>query len=206
MVELHTLTSAEITQEQQMHVLSVLAASATQYRNVASIDSYGFNASYEGAFGQTRLRYALNVTADVTLTEQGDEVYLPLVLSPQVYGNARLSYAMAGDLPTIAVTGRYLASRPVNLAYGAGFVPTPYATPLGELRATVSGPVPWIHGLTYRASADDSLNAYGAYVVGPFQRGSGVVQTGTTKIPYPAAPELNPVDRFRATVGLQYDF
>ena len=206
MVELQTLTSTEISAAQQAHELSVLAVSATQYQNVSSIDSYGFNSSYEGAFGQSHLRYALNVTASVSKSEQGNEVYLPLVLAPQVYGNARLSYVLPGDWPTLAVAAHYLGSRPVNLAYGFGFTPTPYATPLGELRATVCGPFPWIKGLAYRASADYSFAEYGAYVVGPFQRGSAIPQTGVNKIPYPAAPELNPLDRFRATVGLQYDF
>jgi outer membrane cobalamin receptor len=205
MVELHTLTSAEITEQQQAHELSVLALSATQYRNVSSIDSYGFNSSYEGAFGQSRLRYALNVTASTAATEQGNEVYLPIVLAPQVYGNARVSYALPGDLPTLAVAARYLGTRPVNLAYGNGFVPTPYATPLGDLRGTVAGPFPWIRGLLYRASADYSPTAYGAYVVGPFQRGPAAAATGTGRTP-PAVPYLNPIDRFRATVGLQYEF
>ena len=66
-----------------------------------------------------------------------------------------------------------------------------------ELRATLSGPVPGLKGLSYRLSANWVFGKRGPYVVGFSQGG----------VPgWSDVPELVPVDRFRTTVGLQYDF
>jgi hypothetical protein len=65
------------------------------------------------------------------------------------------------------------------------------------LRGTISGPVPGLRGLSYRLSANYNFADRGPYVI-------GFIQGGNTGIYQPA--ELIPVDRFRATVGLQYDF
>jgi outer membrane cobalamin receptor len=205
MVELHELTPTEIAQAQMARLLNLSAQYATQYQNVSSIDDVGFNAGYEGSFATTRLKYALNVTGAMARRSEEGGAALPLVVSPQVFGNARLAYELPGDLPTIALAGHYLGTRPVNRAYGAGFVPTPYAPPLGELRATLSGPVPPIHGLSYRASANYVLTDRGAYVIGPFQNGEAVALP-TDPRTYPTSPALNPIDRFRASVAVFYDF
>jgi outer membrane receptor for ferrienterochelin and colicins len=205
MVELENLTPAELALAQQSHVVSVVALAASQYRNVASIDDLGFNAGYEGSFAQERLRYALNVTGAYSRSIDASGAQLPLPVAPQLFGNARVSYTLPGNLPTIAIAGHYLGPRPVNQAFGAGFVPTPYAPALAELRGTMSGAFPWIHGLSYRADANYVLTDRGPYVIGPFQTGESVALSND-KHTYPTAPLLDPIDRFRATVGLQYDF
>jgi hypothetical protein len=130
-------------------------------------------------------------------------VQSPLVVAPPVFGNARVAYHLGGDLPTVAVAGRYLATRPADQV---AFTPAPYAPPLGELRATVSGPAHFVRGLSYRVSADYSFADKGAYVIGPLQTSTsgGSLPAGVTRPPVSA--ELSPIDTFRATVGLQYDF
>jgi hypothetical protein len=65
--------------------------------------------------------------------------------------------------------------------------------------------VPAIRGLSYRASANYAFADRGPYVIGPFQTGR-TAPMGTQDRVYPTAPELNPIDRFRVTAGLQYDF
>ncbi len=202
MVELSGLTTAELDRAQTQGLLPFTAASASQYRNVSSIDDVGFNAGYEGSFFQTRLRYAANVTGAYSRRAEASGAQVPLAVVPQIFGNARVAYALPGDLPTLAVAGRFLGTRPVEPAFGAGFNPAPYAPAFGELRATVSGSVPLLRGLSYRASASYALTDRGAYVVGPFQ--TNTIVGGPTG--RPASLELNPIDTFRATIGLQYDF
>ncbi len=68
-------------------------------------------------------------------------------------------------------------------------------SPHTELRATVSGPVPWVKGLSYRASANLALGSVGPYVVGPNQEATET---------QPKA-ELSPVDRFRTALQIRYD-
>ena len=53
-----------------------------------------------------------------------------------------------------------------------------------------------LKGLSYRLILDYNTAQYGPYVVGPV----------TSSIPTQPLPSLNPVDQFRATAGLQYDF
>jgi outer membrane receptor for ferrienterochelin and colicins len=208
MVELHTLTLAETQQAQSEGLLSLGAQSGTQYRNVSSIDNMGFDLGYEGSFAQARLRYGLNLTGAIARRSDATGSEVPLVIAPQVFGNARVSYDLPGDLPTIAVAGHFLGTRPVDRAYGDGFVPTPYAPAFAEVRGTVTGPFPVLRvlrGLSYRLSANYAFTDRGPYVVGPFQTGPvGAVPTSLQKSP--TTPLLNPIEQFRLTVGLQYDF
>jgi outer membrane receptor protein involved in Fe transport len=203
MVELQQLTASELAQAQSQHLVSLAESSAYQYQNVASIDSFGFNSGYEGSFLQSSLRLALNVTGAYSHRNDPEAGQQPLALVPQVFGNARIAYTLPGDLPTLAVTGRLLAQRLVDQY--ANFPKAPYAPALPEIRATVSGPVPWIRGLSYRASADWALVGTGPYVIGPFQT-SFPPTSGGNHVVYPSSPALNPIDTFRATVGLQMDF
>jgi outer membrane receptor for ferrienterochelin and colicins len=202
MVQLETLSTAQLNAAQNAGLLPFTTSSATQYQNVSSIDDLGFNAGWEGAFSQSRLRYALNVTGTYARIS-GGSTQSPLSVAPPVFGNARVAYVFGGELPTLAVAGRYLASRPANQL---SFTPPPYAPPLGELRATVSGLAPFVHGLSYRVSADYSFADRGPYVIGPFQTSGSGGSTPGGGTRQPVSPELSPIDSFRATVGLQYDF
>jgi hypothetical protein len=79
---------------------------------------------------------------------------------------------------------------------GGQFSPTPYAPAQVELRLTLSGDSPFPKGLSYRAMVNYAVADRGAYVVGPV----------TAALPTQPTPQLIPVDRFRTTVGLQYEF
>jgi hypothetical protein len=118
-----------------------------------------------------------------------------LPVAPQLFGNARIAVAPGGKLPTVALGTHLLGPRPANLSNGQ-FIPDPYAPSQLQLRLTVSGDAPWVKGLSYRAIVNYAVADRGPYVVGPVM----------SAIPTQTTPQLIPVDRFRTTVGFQYDF
>jgi outer membrane receptor protein involved in Fe transport len=175
--------------------LGVTAGVVTQYRNTANIDNYGFNTSYEGSVAEGRLRYGLNLTAAIgRRATNGVDEQLPMV--PRLFGNLHVSYDLQRGWPVVAVATHFAGERIADRAYDGGWATFPVAGPQGELRGTISGPVPVLTGLSYRVSANYIVGKHGPYVV-------GFTQGGTTTVD---VPELVPVDTFRTTVGLQYDF
>jgi len=172
-----------------------------QYRNVSSIDNYGFNAGYDGSLAEGSFRYGASVTGAVARQQVENGAAQNLKVAPQFFGNFRVSYDLPGDLPTLAVAAHYLARRPTDRVLQ--FDPPAYAPPQLELRGTVSGPLGLVKGLSYRGSVNYAFASRGAYVIGPNQ-GINLSPIGTGSFWGP--PELIPVDQFRATVGLQYDF
>jgi hypothetical protein len=116
-------------------------------------------------------------------------------VAPQLFGNARVSYDLAGSLPTVALAAYVLGSRPSDRAFDAGFSPSPHVSPHVEMRATVSGTLPWVKGLSYRLSANLAIGEGGPYVIGP-------VQSGTAAEP---SAGLSPIDRFRTAIGIRFD-
>jgi len=166
----------------------------SQYRNIASIDNFGFNASWEGILSG-RLRYGINATG--AIAERIDDATghsRPLTVAPHFYGNTRLAYDLDGGLPTLALAAQFSGSRIADRAFDGDFTSFPVAPPQLQLRATASGAVPFVKGLSYRASANYAFAERGPYVVGPVQQFIG----------YARSAELVPVDRFRVTVGLEY--
>jgi outer membrane receptor for ferrienterochelin and colicins len=164
------------------------ASDVGQYRNSGEIVNYGYNAALEGSFAARRLRYGATVTGAYSRrdTVEGRE---PLSIAPSLYGNARVSYDLGGDLPTLALAVQFSGHRPTD----GDFEPSAYAPGVLELRAAVTGAVPILKQLTYRVTANYAAESSGPYVIGPIQDGSHGV-----------GPQLNPVDHFRAGVGLQY--
>ncbi len=203
LVEAHLLTAAEIVEAQRRGQLDLLSGNhqAIQYRNVASIESYGFNAGYDGSLGEGSFRYGASLTGALARQHEESRPDQALKVAPQFFGNLRFSYDLPGDLPTLAVAAHYLARRPTDRVFE--FNPPAYAPPQLELRGTITGPLPVVKGLSYRGSANYAFASRGAYVIGPNQ-GINLSPTGVAAIYAP--PELVPVDQFRVMVGLQYDF
>jgi outer membrane receptor for ferrienterochelin and colicins len=161
---------------------------ANQLRNVSDIDSYGLNAGYYGAAAGGSLRYGVSVTHAVTrISEAGGASHVLPVAAP-TSGNARLSFSLPHDLPTLALAARFVSRRPLD-EYATD---NPrYADPQIELRAAVSGGL-ILPGLSYRLTANYAWLDVGPYAVGA---------TPADESPRP----LVPVDTFRLGVGLQYD-
>jgi outer membrane receptor for ferrienterochelin and colicins len=114
-----------------------------------------------------------------------------------MFGNARIAYELPTGWPTLALSGHYLARRPIDRAYDSNWPPEgTYAPPQLELRAAVTGPVPFVKGLSYRFTANYGFADRGPYVVGAEQVFEGLNQR---------SPQLLPLDRFRTGILLQYD-
>lgn len=198
LVELRFLSYDEAVRaaEQGRLPLAIPTISYTQYDNASSIDSYGANVSFEGSLVEDRLRYALHLTE--AFSRRNDPVLgsQPLSVAPRFYGNARLSYDFGGALPTAALGAYTLSVRRADRSVESGFVPAPTAPTQVDLRATLSGPIAVLKGLSYRISADVLVGDRGPYVIGP------------TLVATPDTPtaELDPLPGFRATIGLSYDF
>ena len=181
------LSDAEIASAQAAGA-KIGGSDVLQYRNSGEIVNFGYNAAVEGSFAARRLRYGATVTGASSHrdTAEGRE---PLTIAPSLYGNARVSYDLGGDLPTLALAVQFSGRRPTD----GKFEPTPYAPGVLELRGAVTGAVPMVKQLTYRLTANYAAESTGPYVIGPIQDSSRGV-----------GPQLNPVDHFRVGVGLQY--
>jgi outer membrane receptor for ferrienterochelin and colicins len=198
LVVLQTLSQAEAIQairDGRTTVPFTPGVQLTQYRNAAAIHNYGLNAGVDGALGLDRFQYGLTVTAAVAEQVEGGMIQR-LGVAPQLFGNGRVAYVLGGKLPTVALAAQFMGRRAADHANDGGFTPTPYAPVQVQLRLCVSGAVPGINGLTYRALANYAVSDRGPYVVGPV----------TTALPTQPSAQLNPIDRFRTTVGLQYEF
>ncbi len=196
LVELATLTSEETIDAIRQGRTSVPftpGIQITQYRNTSSVTNYGMNTGIDGSLDGGSVLYGFSLTAAIARKETS-EGNSRLAVAPQLFGNARLAYVFGRELPTVGLATRFLGPRPAD--HAEGFSPEPYAPPQLELRLTVSGPVPGVSGLSYRAMANYAAADRGAYVVGPV----------TSALPTQPSPQLIPVDHFRSTVGLQYDF
>ena len=165
---------------------------STIYRNADRVTTRGYNAAVEGSLAAQRLRYGVNVTGAYARRETPDGKQ-PVTVAPALFGNARVSYDLGAGLPTLALAAQMQSRRPADRAFDAGYAPAVYAPPLVELRAAVSGPVPLVEGLSYRLTANYAFENAGPYVVGAVRDGS-----------YGLPPTLNPVERFRAGIGLTY--
>ena len=200
LIDLHRLTPAEYDRlSAEGKLPSLLSFSAQQYRNISSIDNFGLNARVEGTFAGTRVHYGLNgTTAFTSLTDPEYGAAHPPTVTPQMFGNARIAYDFGEGYPTIGLAAHYLGKRPAARAFEKYFEKPPYVDPQLELRLTLSGPVPKLKGLSYRASLDYAFSNEAPYIVG-----RPVDNRNQRTTPF---AQFAPVDVFRGTVGLQYDF
>jgi outer membrane receptor protein involved in Fe transport len=166
----------------------------TQYRNTSDVNNYGLNTGFEGSLHSGFFLYGFTLTGALAQKSTSDGTSR-LPVAPQIFGNARLAFVLGQDLPTLALATHFLGSRPADLSNGQ-FSPDPFARSQVELRLTASGDVPLVKALSYRVMANYAVAERGAYVVGPV----------TSEIASQTTPQLNPVDRFRTTLGLQYAF
>ena len=200
LIELHRITPEEYTRlSAEGKLPSLLSFSAQQYKNISSIDNFGLNARVEGSVGTSNLRYGVNGTAAFTS------------LADPEFGVSACARGHAADVRKCASRLRLRRALSVDRAGSAlsrtsprgasvrkTFERPPYVDPQLELRLTVSGPVPFLKGLTYRASLNYAFSDEAPYIVGrPVDNRGG--RTSPTA-------QFAPVDPFRGTVGLQYDF
>jgi outer membrane receptor protein involved in Fe transport len=196
MVSLQQLSQAQIDAAIAAGKLAPGTSSAVQYQNVSAINDLGLNASYDGSRLGGRVRFGANITIADAHRDGPDGNNADLTVTPKVFGNARVSYALPPGFPVIGLAALFFGERLADRANDGGFMPTPKAPPQVEARLTLSGDVPGVAGLSYRATVDAALASHNPYVAGP-------VQAATPDQP---SAQLSPVDRFRVGVGLWYRF
>jgi hypothetical protein len=197
-VENHVLTLAEQQEAVRQGQVSLATFGVAQFRNVSQIENWGLNGTFEGTAGkEQQLHYGLNVTAAIARRDEAGVQRVPLTVAPQLFGNARIAYDIPGDWPTIALATHYIGKRPIDRAYDGGWPNGNYARPQLETRATITGPLPILRGLSYRLTATYSIADRGPYVVGAQQVNEGLTPD--------TSPQLLPLDQFRTSIGLQYD-
>jgi len=167
---------------------------ALEYRNASTITNYGLNTLFEGSAGQWA--YGASLTAGYARRNSADgSVRLPV--APQVFGNARASYDLPDAWPTLALATSFVGSRLADRANDGNFPVTPKAPFSLTLRATISGDVPRIAGLSYRLSVNYVTGSYAPYVAGPIQQEDPTIPDRP-----PAA--LAPVNRLSGFATLTY--
>jgi outer membrane receptor for ferrienterochelin and colicin len=202
LIESAPVSPEELVQLQAAHVEPTVVPNLLVYENIASIDNFGWNGGWEGSLAERRLRYGLNFTGAFTKLNQAGQSGPPAV-APQIFGNARVSYAAGGLVPTPAITVFAMGPRPADRTAPDGS-PLPPAPALVDLRAAVSGRVPAVRGVSYIVTADYTTAGHGPYTAGPswsvFQ--SAISYETISQPP----PGFAPIDQFRVMAGLRFDF
>jgi outer membrane receptor protein involved in Fe transport len=173
------------------------AAGTYQYQNSSSIDNYGYNGMFDGRVGS--FRYGGSVTGAYAQRSAAGGVTTPLTVAPSIYGNARVAYTLPGALPTLALAANLVGPRLADRALDGGFPTVPIAPLTVQIRATISGDVVAVRGLSYRLAWDYSTGSVVPYVAGPNQ------YEDPTMANRPLA-ELAPVNRMTAFATLRYTF
>ena len=198
LVENHFLSPTEVAAAQRDGRLGLLQnTDIRQFQNIASIENYGLNASFDGAVHQGSISYGVNATAAYARKTTETGALQPLVVAPQLFGNAHAAWDLPGLWPTVGLAAHYIGRRVVDRAYG-GFHPTPQTPAQVELRATLSGAVPGVPAVLYRLSVHYAFSDVTPYVAGIFQRAPA---DGSNSDPVVLAP----IDRLRIMAGLQWD-
>jgi outer membrane receptor for ferrienterochelin and colicins len=191
-VQSQHLSQAELSAAQRAGDIDSSAVSIFQFRNVAHVDNYGINASYEGSLRDGRLSYGANLTASYARLNT-DGVTKLMTVTPSIFGNARVSYDLGGGRPVLAFASQITGQRLADYSQDPGVVGLHYAPPTVDLRLTVTGKVPWLGALQYRLSADYSVTTTNPYAVN-----TGGDDENKT--------ELIPAVRATVLFGLQYSF
>jgi hypothetical protein len=192
MVLRKSLSRAEISAAQRAGIINSETVAVFQFRNEARVDDYGFNASYESVAMDGRLRYGANLTSAYARVETPAGTKL-MTVTPSIYGNLRASYDFGGALPVVAIASQMSGKRLVDTAGDPGVHRLFYASPMLDLRLTVSGTFPKVPNLLYRLAGDyafTTTNPYEAESLGDVSK----------------ELELVPFNRVTFLLGLQYDF
>ena len=191
-VQSEHLSQEEISAGQRAGLLDSSTVNVFQFRNVARVDNYGVNASYEGNLLDGRLSYGANLTAAYARLITGGESKL-MTVTPSLFGNARVSYDFGGARPVVGFTSQITGRRLADYSQDPGVIGLHYAPPTVDLRLTASGRVPRLGALQYRISADYTVSTTNPYA-------ASVGGSDPNKV------ELIPVNRATVLFGLQYGF
>ncbi len=184
-----------------------------QYQNTTSIDAYGLNAAYQATSGawqggiNATLAWSWSPSAQANVAPTAWTLFgaqQPLLGAPAISGNARLAYSFGEHKPTLGVAVTVLGPRlaaaalsdPALLAAAAqsGVAATvPWSM---QAKATLTGDVPGVAGLSYRVILGLAAPTFTPYTVGPLNVYRAA--DGST------APDYQQISRFTGTLGLEY--
>jgi outer membrane receptor for ferrienterochelin and colicins len=184
------LSAEELSAGQRAGLLDSNTVRVFQFRNVARVDNYGVNASYEGNALGGHLSYGANLTAAYARLVARGETQL-MSVTPDLFGNARVSYDFGGARPIVGLVSQLTGRRLADYSQDPGVTGLHYAPPMIDLRLTASGRVPWIAALQYRVSGDFSFTTTNPYAASAGGR-------------EPNKVELIPFNRATLLFGLQY--
>lgn len=185
------LSQAELSAGQRAGVLDSSTVSVFQYRNAARINVYGWEASYEGTAVEGALSYGANVTEAHSAVDTSEGTKLITVI-PLIYGNIRAAYDFGGGLPIVGLASQLSDDRLTDNSQDPG-VQARMASPMLDLRLTLSGAMPRLPKLQYRLTAD-----YAFTTTNPYAANAGANDKNNV--------ELIPYQRTLMLIGLQYDF
>jgi outer membrane receptor protein involved in Fe transport len=163
-----------------------------QYEYDDYIESHGFNAAVDGTFLAQRLHYGAAFTGTVARADHTDLISI----APEVFGKARVAYDLGGKLPTLALATTFAGKTTTDRGVDSGYKVLTMAPPSLEVRATATGNVPWVKGLSYRLIVAHQVHDRTPFAVGPVLRAT----SGFEAVP------LTPSQSWNALFGLQYDF
>jgi outer membrane receptor for ferrienterochelin and colicins len=184
------------TRWSDMLSLEPLDTGFSQYQNSSDIENYGVNASVRGALDSFHYGGSIVAARTRRVTPDGEQ---PLPASPQVFGNARISYSLPNSLPTLALATTFVGRQPADQLLDGNFSPSPYAPASAQVRLTLSQQVSSVPGLSYRIGGSYTTGNVSPYVAGPIQ---GYDATATVRGP----AELTPVVKLIGFATLRFDF
>ncbi|MEK7704179.1 MAG: TonB-dependent receptor, partial [Myxococcota bacterium] len=166
LVSEEALGAAEVAAAIAAGALEPDVEDAYQYRNTSAARSYGVNMGLEGTTMRRRLHYALTATLADTARDvvQGDGEPRRFDVAAQLFGNARMAYDFAGNLPVLGVAVRWIGPRRVD---ASSFRPYPVAKPFVAARVALSGAIAFVRGLSYDVAGDYTPTAQSPYAIGP---------------------------------------
>jgi outer membrane receptor protein involved in Fe transport len=197
MVLLEQLSDTEVQAAISKGLADPSATTLAQYRNISELENWGLNAAFNGTVFLRHLRYGATITAAHTRRVYDDgRSPEQLTVAPSLFGNLHVAYDLWEEGPVVALAGSWIGPRLADRALDGGFAPMPEAPMQFMLRATISGPVPWINGMSYRLSANLATATRTPYVAGPTQAATDL---------QPAA-ELAPVIPLQMMLKLEQRF
>ncbi|MBM4361585.1 MAG: TonB-dependent receptor [Deltaproteobacteria bacterium] len=177
------LTAAELSRAIQDGLLTPDVTDGYRLSNSGSVRTAGGELSGDG-----RLRRSVSWGAALTAAWKSEK----LAAAPDLSGNARVAWELGEKLPTLAVAGALTGSRPIAKPTDSGFVGPDRVGPRVVVRGAITGPVPGVDWLSYRAAVSWATSAPSPYLLGP-------TNYATTAEP---RPHLAPEERLSAMLGL----
>jgi hypothetical protein len=196
MVELVRLSPTELARAKTAGQVLAFVPDAYQFRNAASIESFGFTANWEGSLVNRRLRYGLSLTEAFVRLQHGDGQDERLKGAPEIQGSARASYDLGEPWPTLGVA-TLISGR--TLIYGIDsetYPKMPEVKPRLLALVNATGPVPGLRALRYRLGLRAATSEDSAFPIGNIKHAT----------PENTEPLVLPLRTFTALGGLEYTF